>query len=309
MGYGVLLGAAAALAAIVVHRASRPSESVGSRICATAAACGIAVIWVAVTQTIYRADPQYALLGGMVGAFLVVAPLLWSTDDRSITLFPLAVAVFGFGALLGEARYSLAPERAYWALPTLPAAAGLLGAVVGTLLLGRTRLARWGIAGVAIALAAAGCLLHRSLLLRYEHITLGPEFTSLVLLGWLTFVLMAATAASRPNRQFGLVAPVILGVMALLVSPGAMVDRSCSPPAFPWRWRSVRTRRTEGVPSTGICVSERSTSPIGCTSRTSGTGFGRASPLSSAAITSWSGSPQVCSGWGEFTSFAVRPFP
>jgi len=218
MGYGVLLGAAAALVALLVHRASRPASDTGSRACTAAAVAGVAVVWVAITQAIFRADPQYALLGGMIGAFLVVTPLLWSKAAVSIMVFPLAVAVFGFGSLLGEARYPLAPERPYWPLATLPAAAGLLGVVVGALILGRTRVARWRIAAVAVVLAAAGCLLNRGLLFRYEHIDLGLEFTSLVLLGWFTFALAAATAESTPNRRFGVVAPILLAVTALLLS-------------------------------------------------------------------------------------------
>lgn len=218
MGYGVLLGAAAALVALLVHRGSRPGSDTGSRACTAAAVAGVAVVWIAITQVMFRGDPQYAVFGGMIGAFLAVTPLLWSKADVSIMVLPLAVAVFGFGSLLGEARYPLAPERPYWPLATLPAAAGLLGVVVGGLILGRTRVARWGIAAVSVALAGAGCLLSRSLLSRYEHIDLGLQFTALVLLGWLTFALAAATAESTPNRRFGVVAPILLAVTALLLS-------------------------------------------------------------------------------------------
>jgi hypothetical protein len=218
LGYGVLLGLAAAVLAVIVVRVARPSDDYAARVAAAAAAGGAAIIWVAITEMIFHGDPSYALLGGLAGGLLTVLPMAWEREEIELKAFGSALLLTGLGSLLAIARYELAPQRAFWPLPTMPLASGMLGAVVGALLLGRGRSARWGTVLLVIAVEAAACLGSRALLQRHDHITLTPQFTYLLVLGWAAFLLIALISGPAERRPFSVVAPGLLAVTMLIIA-------------------------------------------------------------------------------------------
>jgi hypothetical protein len=218
LGYGVLFGLAAAVVAVVARWLARPSESHGSMAAAAAAAGGAAVICVAAIEIVFRGNPGYALLGGLAGGLMALLPSAWEREEVEAKAFSAALLIAGLGSLLGIARYPLAAERLYWPLPVVPLAGGLLGVVLGGLLLGRALSARWVTALFAIVLEAAACLGSRVLVHRQEHISIPPQFSSLLVLAWVAFILIALSARSDRDRPFGRIAPTLLAVIALIVA-------------------------------------------------------------------------------------------
>ncbi len=218
LGYGVLLGLAAALIALIAIWLARPSEDFAPRIAASAAAGGAAAIWVGVVQLLFHGDPTYALLGGVAGGLLAVLPLAWDRERAELAAFGGALLLAGLGSLLAIEHYRLASERALWALPVVPLAAGLLGAVVGVLLFGRSRAARWGTVATVILLEAAACLGSRALLHSEPHLTAPPSFVYLPILGWAALLLVAGASWANGRRPFSIIAPVLLAVTALIIA-------------------------------------------------------------------------------------------
>lgn len=218
LGYGIALGAAAAVLALVLHRLARPTEEYATRVAAAAAMAGAAVIWIAVTELLFRADPQWTVLGGIIGGLLTMTPVLWARAQHDASFFSYTLTLAGLAALLGEARYSQAAERPFWALPVIPLAGGLLGLVIGALLLGRLRGARWVVTASAVVFAAAACLVNRALLHNRESIDLGHQFTPLLFVGWIIIVLIALAAASSASRRFSVAVPALLAVTGLIAA-------------------------------------------------------------------------------------------
>lgn len=218
LGYGLLLGAAAAVVAVAAVRLARPSGEYASRVACAAAAGGAAVSWVAVTEILFRGDPGYALLGGIAGGLLTILPIAWERDELETKAFASALLLAGLGALLAVARYQLASQRPYWGLPTLPLASGALGLVVGALLFGRARSSRWASVALVIVLELAACLGGRALLYRQDHLSVPPQFTALLLLAWVAFILVGVSSMMSESRVATRVAPALLAPTALIIA-------------------------------------------------------------------------------------------
>jgi hypothetical protein len=216
LGYGVLFGLAAALVAVVARWLARPSEGYASM--AAAAMGGAAVICIGAIEIVFRGNPGYALLGGLAGGLMVLLPTAWEREEVEARAFSAALLIAGLGALLAIARYPLAAERLFWPVPVVPLAAGLLGVVVSALLFGRTASARWVTALFVIVLEAAACLGSRVLVHRQEHISIPPQFSSLLVLAWVAFILIALSARSDRDHPFARIAPTLLAVIALIVA-------------------------------------------------------------------------------------------
>ncbi|MFB3880301.1 MAG: hypothetical protein ACE149_03510 [Armatimonadota bacterium] len=218
MGYGVLLGAGAAVVAVVAVRLSRPGGQYASRVASAATAGGAAVVWVAVTELVFRGDPGYALIGGIAGGLLAVLPIAWEREELETKAFAFALLVAGLGALLAIGRYQLAPQRAYWGLPTLPLASGLLGLVAGALVFGGARAARWASAALVIVVEAAACFGGRALLARHDQLTVPPQFSALLLIAWAAFILVGLAPEIDGKRLSARMAPALIGPAALIIA-------------------------------------------------------------------------------------------
>jgi hypothetical protein len=218
LGYGVLFGLAAAVIAVAARGLARPSEGYASTAAAAAAMGGAAVVCIAAVEIVFRANPGYALLGSLAGGLLVLLPSAWQREEMEVKAFTGALLIAGLGALLATARYTVAAERVFWPLPVVPLAAGLLGLVLGALLFGRAVWARWATPGLVVALEAAAWLGSRTMIARQEHVSIPPQFGSLLLLGWAAFILIALSDRPDRDRPFVRIAPPLLAVIALIIA-------------------------------------------------------------------------------------------
>lgn len=220
LGYGALLGFGASMLAVVAIRIARPGPDIASRAAASAGAAGAAVLWVATTEIVFSGDPTPALLGGLAGGLLALTPVLWSSrepDDGALSFFALGLLVLGLGAVLSVERYNTHLLRPYWALPAIAYAGGLLGAVAGALLFGRTRAARWGIGALAAIVAGALWFGMAALLRQRGEVSIEPRLAYLLGLGLIAFALAGLAASTGRERLFGSVAVPLLGVILIVI--------------------------------------------------------------------------------------------
>jgi hypothetical protein len=219
LAYGILIGLGAALLSLVLFLLSRPSDSYASEACALAAAAGPAVIAIAAIEIAYHGDPTSALFGCLVGGLLTLLPLLWMSPETSepFWFFSLALLLLGLGSLLAIERFNTPDTRPYWALTSIGLAAGLLGAVVGALLLGRTRLARLGVAAFVVILGLAAWWGSGFLLQRSNQLTAPIELPYLLGLGWIAFALIAAFSIRPDDSLFSAAALPMTGLAALII--------------------------------------------------------------------------------------------
>ena len=224
MGYGVLLGLAATLVALIALSLARPArQAEAAEVAAFAGVGGVAIIWLAGTALIFHGDPRYALIGGLAGALLCVIPLLWSRirDDAAagaMEFFGIAILILGLASLLAIHRYNDVAVRAYWSLPGVAFAGGLLGAVVAVLILGRTRAARWGTAGLTLVVGGGVWLGDQALLRHSQATALNPHLFYLLVMGWLVFGLAAALLSRAGDRLALRLASPLLGVALLVIA-------------------------------------------------------------------------------------------
>jgi hypothetical protein len=228
LAYGALIGLAGYLLSLTCFFLSRPSERYASEVGSIAAAAGPAIVAMAAVHLVFRGDPTSAIFGCLAGGLLALVPPLWvSQDERRVSLtsggralwfFGLALLIVGLGSLLGLERFNTHAGRALWALPAITLAAGLLGAVVGALAMGRSSLARWIIAALVIVLGLAAWRGTDLLLQRSELPPAPAPMPYLLVLGWLAFALVAAFAARREDSLFGSVALPLTGLTALVVA-------------------------------------------------------------------------------------------
>jgi hypothetical protein len=219
LAYGILIGLGAALLSLVLFLLSRPSDSYASEASALAAAAGPAVIAIAAIEIAYHGDPTSALFGCLVGGLLTLLPLLWMSPETSepFWFFNLALLLLGIGSLLAIERFNTPDIRPYWALPSIALAAGLLGAVLGALSLGRTRLARLGVAAFVVILGLAAWWGSGFLLQRSNQLTAPIELPYLLALGWIAFALIAAFSIRPDDSLFSAAALPMTGLAALII--------------------------------------------------------------------------------------------
>jgi hypothetical protein len=222
MAYGVLLGIGAAVLALVALRLSRPTEEHKSQVAAAAGLGGIALILVAVTESVFAGDPAYALAGAAAAVLLVLMPSLWlrrGDEDAGwqMEFLGLAVVALAFAALLAIYRYDTHVLRPYWALPAVALAAGLLGAVVGVFCLGSARGHRWATFVIALAVALGIWYGGAYLLGRVYGLEVPRELTIALGMGWLVFGLASIELGGSSDRLAIRLAVPLLAVVLFAI--------------------------------------------------------------------------------------------
>ncbi len=222
MAYGALLGLGAALLAAIALWLSRPIGQHRSQVATFASLGGVALIWVATTGLLFSGSPRYALIGGAAAALLALLPAAWSYRDHEaktapLDFFGLAIVLLVLGVLLAIHRHDAGTLRPYWALPAVAMASGLLGAVVATLILGRTQAPRWLLSAITIVVAGGLWLGGLWLLNRTLDLPVTHHLTILLAMGWVGFALAAlAIGAAGDRLAVRLIVP-LLGMVLLII--------------------------------------------------------------------------------------------
>ncbi|HUT74406.1 MAG TPA: hypothetical protein VM221_06190 [Armatimonadota bacterium] len=179
------------------------------------------------------------------GGLLAILPWLWSLrqtpENRALPaleFFGLTIAVQGLGALLAIERYNSSALRAYWGLPVLALAGGLLGAVVAALLLGHVakpdesgrhpglqglgawnRKAAAGAAALVIGIGFGAWAGGEALLAQGHEPIFGFDrhLYRLLAAGWLGFGLLALQMGAGGNRRALRLTVPLLGVALLVI--------------------------------------------------------------------------------------------